>query len=77
MGVSLLAPVRAVYLCVQCICVCVCVCVCVRVCVCACVCACVISNESTSKLQVSDHCKLDALLHKTHSKVQGLTYVDP
>ena len=53
--------------------------------VCLCVCMCVISSQSTSKKQyyVSDLSKLDALLHKTHSRVllvlryRGLTGVDP
>ena len=50
-----------------------------------CVYACVISNQSTSKKPhyVSDLSKLDALLHKTCSKVdlvlryQGSTFIDP
>ena len=50
-----------------------------------CVCVCVISNQSTSKnpYYVSNHSKLDTLLHKTHIKVllvlryQGSTCVGP
>ena len=46
-------------------------CLCVHVCVCVCVCVCVISIQSTSKKPqyVPGLNKLDALLHKTYSKV--------
>ena len=46
-------------------------CVCVRVCACVRACMRAILNQSTIKKlhYVSDHIKLDALLHKTHCKV--------
>ena len=78
MGVPVYWPLS-----VLCVCVCVCMYVCVYVCVCVCVCDSEIKSEHQQKTHVSGLSKLDALWHKTHTKVlltlryQALTCVDP